>query len=258
MHPILFHVWKFPVYSYGFLTCLAFVLASLYLSRVIAKSKEKLISQGELDCLLLLIIVLGFVGSKLLYIITELRHFILYPLDIFRSLNGGFVYYGGFISVIVGMIIYSRRKKINFLKLCDFFAPGLALGHAIGRIGCFFAGCCHGKESNLPWAVMFNDKNSVAVTGVHLHPTQLYESLGNFLLFILLYFYSKKERKAGVPIAIYLIGYAVLRFVIEFFRGDDRGMQYLGLSISQIISIFLLIGGIFIFISRASSKTSVD
>jgi phosphatidylglycerol:prolipoprotein diacylglycerol transferase len=247
MHPILFRtwIWKLPIYSYGFLTCLAFVVASLYLSRVIAKSKEKIISQGELDFLLLLIIIFGLLGSKLLYIITELQDFILYPLNFFKFLNSGFVYYGGFISVIVCMLIYSRRKKINFLKLCDFFAPALALGHAIGRIGCLFAGCCHGKESNLPWAVMSS--------GVYLHPTQLYESLGNFLLFAFLYFYSKKEHKAGMPIAIYLMGYAVLRFVVEFFRGDDRGMQCLGLSISQIISVFLLIIGVFIVKRKASN-----
>jgi phosphatidylglycerol:prolipoprotein diacylglycerol transferase len=101
---------------------------------------------------------------------------------------------------------------------------------------------------------MFNDRGPLSSIGVHLHPVQLYESLGNFLLFAFLYFYSKKERKAGMSIAIYIIGYAVLRFVVEFFRGDDRGMQCLGLSISQIISVFLLITGI--FISRTSSKTS--
>ena len=133
------------------------------------------------------------------------------------------------------------------MKLGDFFIPALALCHAIGRIGCFFSGCCYGKESNLPWAVVFEDKHSSAVIGVHLHPTQIYEALGNFLLFIFLHFYSKKEHNTGMTFALYFMCYAVLRFIVEFFRGDNREIQYFGLSVSQIISIFLFVIGVCIY-----------
>jgi phosphatidylglycerol:prolipoprotein diacylglycerol transferase len=250
VHPILFSIWKLTVFSYGFFVALAFIASISYLSHSLAKSKKKIVSEDELYSLFLYVVIFGFTGSKLLFVIINLQEFILYPLDIFKLWKGGLVHYGGFIAAIIYMIIYSKRKKIRLFELCDFFVPALALGHAIGRIGCFFAGCCYGKESNLPWAVMFSDKNSLAVIGAHLHPTQLYESLGNFLLFIFLYFYSKKEYKTGMPVAIYFIGYAVLRFTVEFFRGDYRGLQYLGLSISQVISVFLFITGVFILCKK--------
>ncbi|GHT54408.1 prolipoprotein diacylglyceryl transferase [Endomicrobiia bacterium] len=256
MHPIFFSIWKFTAYFYGLFVGLAFIASNLYLSYSLTKSKNKIISQDKLDSLFIFIPILGAIGARVLFVITNLQEYILYPLSIFKFWKGGFVYYGGFISVMVYIIIYSKRKKIHLFKLCDFFAPALALGHAIGRIGCFFAGCCYGKESNLPWAVTFNNEDSVALQGVRLHPTQLYESLGNLLLFICLHFYSKREHKAGTPIAIYFICYAVLRFIIEFFRGDDRGMQYFGLYISQVISIFLFITGVIILV--VSLKTSKD
>jgi phosphatidylglycerol:prolipoprotein diacylglycerol transferase len=141
--------------------------------------------------------------------------------------------------------MYVRIKKISILKLGDFFVPSLALGHAIGRIGCFFAGCCYGKETDVAWSVVFRDKNSSAVLNVHLHPTQLYEALGNFLIFFFLYFYSKKEHEKGFLVSFYFISYAVLRFIVEFFRGDlDRWRQCVGLSISQILSLILFIIGV--------------
>ncbi|GHT38273.1 prolipoprotein diacylglyceryl transferase [Endomicrobiia bacterium] len=254
MHPIFFSIWKFTAYSYGLFVGVAFIASNLYLSHSLAKSKNRIISQDELYSLFLYLIIFGYTGSRLLFVITKLQEYILHPLSIFKFWTGGFVHYGGLISATVCIIIYSKRKKIHLFKLCDFFAPALALGHAIGRIGCFFAGCCYGKESNLPWAVTFNNEDSGALQGVRLHPTQFYESLGNLLLFVCLHFYSKKEHKAGTPTAIYFMCYAVLRFIIEFFRGDDRGMQYFGLSISQVISIFLFIAGVIVLI--VSLKTS--
>jgi phosphatidylglycerol:prolipoprotein diacylglycerol transferase len=190
--------------------------------------------------------IFGVAGARLFFIFTNSNEFILYPLNIFKIWQGGLVYYGGFIAVIILAYAYTKIKKILLLKLCDFFAPALALGHALGRIGCFFSGCCYGKESSLPWAVVFINEHSLAVRGKPLHPTQLYESFANFLLFVFLHFYSKKEHKPGVSFAVYITIYAVLRFVIEFFRGDYRGVQCFGFSISQIISIFLFIIGVFI------------
>jgi len=246
MHPILFAFGKFTIYTYGFFVSLAFTVAFFYLLYSIKKSKEKIIQEDNFYSLFTYMIILGIVGGRLLFILTDLKYFILSPLDVFKIWQGGLVYYGGFISVLIFICIYARRRKIILLELGDFFAPALALGHAIGRIGCFFAGCCYGKVSNLPWAIIFRDEHSLAVRGIPLHPTQLYESLANFLLFILLHFYSKKENKTcGISFAIYLIGYAISRFIIEFFRDDYRGANYLGFSISQIISVFLFITGVF-------------
>jgi phosphatidylglycerol:prolipoprotein diacylglycerol transferase len=251
MHPIIFSIGKLTIFSYGLFVALAFFTAITYLLNQIKKSKEKVLSQDELYSLFIYIIVSGIIGARLLFVFSNPQDFVLDPMSIFKLWEGGLTYYGGFISAAIFVLAYVRVKKISILTLGDFFAPALVLGHAIGRIGCFFAGCCYGKETNVAWSVVFRDKNSLAVLGVHLHPTQLYESLGNFLIFFLLYFYSKKEHKKGFFVSFYFISYAVLRFVVEFFRGDpDRGRQYFSLSVSQILSLILFIIGVSIICKK--------
>ncbi|MCA6071077.1 MAG: prolipoprotein diacylglyceryl transferase [Endomicrobium sp.] len=247
MHPILFSFGGITVFSYGFIVALAFVAAFSYLSHSLSKSKERMFLQDELYSLVARMIVFGVIGSRFLFILINLREFMSAPLDIFKIWKGGLVYYGGLFAALVFITMYAKEKKIQIFELVDFFVPALALGHAIGRIGCFFAGCCYGRESNLPWSVVFEDKHSLAVVGAHLHPTQIYEALGNFALFMFLHFYSKKEHKTGAVLALYFMCYAVLRFIVEFFRGDYRGIQYFGLSISQATSIFLFITGVCIY-----------
>jgi phosphatidylglycerol:prolipoprotein diacylglycerol transferase len=251
MHPIIFSFGKLTIFSYGLFVALAFFTAITYLSKQIKKSKEKILSQDELYSLFIYITVSGIIGARLLFVFSNPQDFVLDPMSVFKLWEGGLTYYGGFISAAIFVLAYVRIKKISILKLGDFFAPALALGHAIGRIGCFFAGCCYGKETNVAWSVVFRDKNSLAALGVHLHPTQLYESFGNFLIFFLLYFYSKKEHKKGFLVSFYFISYAVLRFVVEFFRGDpDRVGQYFGLSVSQILSLILFIIGVSIICKK--------
>jgi phosphatidylglycerol:prolipoprotein diacylglycerol transferase len=246
MYPILFSFGKFTIYTYGFFVAVAFLTAVFYLSYSLKKSKEKIISQDDLNSLVLYVIVSAVIGARLFFILIDLDEFILSPLDIFKVWQGGLVYYGGFISALICIYVYARKKKIVILALGDFFTPALALGHAIGRLGCFSVGCCYGKASSVPWAVVFTNEHSFAVKGVPLHPTQLYESFANLLLFVVLHFYSRKDHKPGTLCAVYLISYALLRFIIEFFRDDYRGIQYLGFSISQIISFVLFIIGVFI------------
>ncbi|MDR1086664.1 MAG: prolipoprotein diacylglyceryl transferase [Endomicrobium sp.] len=255
MHPILFSFGKLTIFSYGFFYALALFTSITYLSSQLKKSKDKSFSQNGLYSLCLYIIIFEIFGARLFFVLTNPQDFVLNPLDVFKLWEGGLVYYGGLIFAALFLLVYVRVKKISILKLGDFFAPALALGHAIGRIGCFLAGCCYGKETNVPWSVVFKDKNSLAVIGVHLHPTQLYEAFGNFLIFILLYFYLKKEHKKGIILAAYFILYAVLRFIVEFFRGDPGGgVQYFGLSISQAVSIFLFIIGVFIVCKNKKKK----
>jgi phosphatidylglycerol:prolipoprotein diacylglycerol transferase len=255
MHPILFSIGKLTIFSYGFFYALALFMSVTYLSNQLKKSKEKIFSQDELYSLFLYIIITEVIGARLFFIFANLQEFTANPINAFKLWEGGLVYYGGLIAATMFLLIYVNIKKISILKLGDFFIPALALGHAIGRIGCFLAGCCYGKETNVPWAVVFKDKNSSAVIGVHLHPTQLYEAFGNFLIFIFLHFYSKKNPQKGQITALYFISYAILRFTIEFFRGDlDRGSQYFGLSISQIVSICLFIIGVFIVCKSKKRK----
>ncbi|MDR1784373.1 MAG: prolipoprotein diacylglyceryl transferase [Endomicrobium sp.] len=247
MHPILLSLGSFKIYTYGFFVALAFMTTIFYLSYSMKSSKKKLISYDELYSLFMYMVIFAIIGARSFFVFINLKDFFLNPLDIFKIWKGGLVYYGGFIGAVVFMLVYAKKKNIIIFKLGDFFAPALALGHAIGRIGCFFAGCCYGKASDLPWAVTFTNKYSLAVREVRLHPTQLYEFIVNFLLFMFLHFYSKKNSKtSGMSLVIYLISYTLARFIIEFFRDDYRGMKCFGFSISQIISVFLFIIGVLI------------
>jgi phosphatidylglycerol:prolipoprotein diacylglycerol transferase len=140
-------------------------------------------------------------------------------------------------------LIYIRRVGLPLWTTCDVFAPGIALGHVIGRFGCFFAGCCFGKPTSLPWAITFTDPFAAANVGtplnVPLHPTQLYEAGAEFLILALLLSTERLGRRfAGRTFWLYMLLYAVSRFVIEFFRGDERGAVGV-LSTSQFISVLL-------------------
>jgi phosphatidylglycerol:prolipoprotein diacylglycerol transferase len=251
MYPVLFSFGNFKIFSYGLFVALAFIISMYYLSYSLNKLKSKIFSQEKLYSFFVYLFFFGILGARAFYILINLKEYIVSPLDIFKVWQGGLVYYGGFIAVVVFSIIYCKVRNIQVLFLGDFFSPALALGHAIGRIGCFFAGCCYGKETNMPWGVVFKDKESLAILGEHLHPTQIYESLGNLFIFFILLFYMKKERKVGNVFAVYLILYAILRFVVECFRGDDRGLYYFQLSISQNISIILVVIGVFIICKKS-------
>ncbi len=199
---------------------------------------------GGFDGVMLLACTLigALAGSKLLYIIVEAK-------DIFSSRDGllgaisggGFVFYGGLIGVIGATALYCRRSGIAISAFFDSFTAPMCLGHALGRVGCFFAGCCYGCETNLPIGVMYPE-NGIAPTGVPLLPTQLMEACFLIILFAVLLDLSKK-RARGFLSSIYLISYGAWRFIIEFFRRDDRG-SILSLSTSQFISIFLILIGI--------------
>ncbi|MDR1417560.1 MAG: prolipoprotein diacylglyceryl transferase [Endomicrobium sp.] len=254
MYPVLFSFGGLKIFSYGLFVAVAFITSMHYLSYSLSKLKSKIFTQDELYTFFVYLVFFGIVGARVFYVLTNLKDYITNPLDIFKVWQGGLVYYGGFITIVTFSIIYCKVKNIQILLLGDFFSPALALGHAIGRIGCFFSGCCYGRETNMPWSVVFKDKQSLAVLGQHLHPTQIYESLGNLFIFLILLFYMKKVRETGTVFAVYLILYAILRFVVEYFRGDDRGMYYFGFSISQNISIILFVVGVFIYARKATLR----
>ncbi|MDR2676813.1 MAG: prolipoprotein diacylglyceryl transferase [Endomicrobium sp.] len=255
MYPILFDFGIFKIYSYGFFVAIAFIVSFLYLLYSIRKSKEKIISENDLSSLSIYIAIVSIIGARLFFVFIDNLNSIITlspSMIIFKLWHGGLVYYGAFISATFFILIYIKIKKISLFKLSDLFAPALALGHAIGRIGCFFAGCCYGKKvDNIPSLLStFINNISLKTNGALLHPTQLYEAFTNFLLFLFLHFYSKRKHKSGVLFAFYLIYYAFVRFNIEFLRGDYRGVKYYNFSISQIISIFLFIVGILITLCK--------
>lgn len=191
-----------------------------------------------------------YLGAKFLYILTLLPGFISYrriilqnPSLLLSLLTGGFVFYGGLIGGILGIYLYCRIYRIEVLRMLDLLIPSIPFIHGFGRLGCFFAGCCYGIPYNGPGHVIFH--NSVAAPNeVPLFPTQLLESGLNFLAALILFLLSRKKRKPGNITGFYLIYYALLRFILEFYRGDlERGI-ILGLSLSQWISLAIIPVGI--------------
>lgn len=186
-------------------------------------------------------LIFGMLGAKLLFFITEIKDILEDP-SILLSLSEGFVVYGGIIGGIFGAYLYCRWKKLPVWKYFDIAAPSLALAQGFGRIGCFMAGCCYGRETSAWYGVTF-EHSPFAPNHVSLIPTQLISSAADFLHFFLLLWITKKRKTEGIVVSFYLIFYSIGRFLIEMLRNDPRGSVSF-LSTSQFISIFTLIIGI--------------
>jgi phosphatidylglycerol:prolipoprotein diacylglycerol transferase len=173
--------------------------------------------------------------------------------DVTFLLTHGFVFYGGLIGAVAGIFIYSKQFRLRTWHLIDGLIPSVPLIHAIGRIGCFCAGCCFGQPTAPPWGVYFR-ADSVAPHGVALFPVQLLESALNFILFVALFAYSRKPRADKQITGLYVAGYGVIRFALEFFRGDsDRGVFWL-LSTSQWISLVIIPIGLYFVLKHAKKR----
>ena len=194
-------------------------------------------------------------GAKLLYWITEWKSIAADPSFMRYTLADGFVVFGGIIGGIGTAILYCRAKGLKFLPFFDTLMPSVALAQGFGRIGCFLAGCCYGKETGSPLSVTFTD-SSFAPNGVALVPTQIYSSILDFLNYFILLIILKNQKKDGETAAAYLIFYSAGRFVLEFFRGDLARGNVGALSTSQFISIFTFAAGIFMlaFFIRRGQK----
>ena len=256
MYPELFRIGNFPINTYGLLLALAFLSALLIAAKLAARDglpRERVYDLG------LWMLLAAIVGSKVLMLFTEPEYrenpLRLVSLDFLRS---GGVFYGGFIGALVVGYFLMRRYKLPWWKTADAFAPGIALGNAIGRQGCFAAGCCWGKPTTLPWGVEFTQAGHEVTgvpLGVHLHPTQLYESFGALLIFFFLLWLHRRKRFSGQVILFYAVLYAVMRFTIEIFRDDPRGdilglTTLTGLSTSQMLSIIIGVWGLVTLILR--------
>lgn len=242
MHPILFEIYDTKIQSYGFFIALGYI-SSLLLGIYLAKSRKRA-TEPFLD-LALISILFGVIGARGFFLVTNLQYFEKYPSEIFNFWSGGLVFYGGFIVAMLANIIYLRWRKIPIAETFDICAPALALGHAIGRIGCLLAGCCHGSTCHWPWAVTMNtDLVDPMLRNIPIHPVQAYESITLIALSMILFFIVKKNRlKAGGASLVYLMGYSTIRFILEYFRGDSiRGfLLEPWISTSQGISIFIFI-----------------
>src|SRR5256885_6770510 len=241
MYPRLLELGPITVYTYGVLLAAAYLLG-LKLAMVRAKSRG--LDEARVLDLGIYIIISALIGAKLLLLVTDYQTFKNDPRELLTLARSGGVFYGGLILAVVVALWYIRRVGLPLWPTCDVFAPGIALGHVVGRFGCFFAGCCYGKPTTKPWGITFTDpfaqSNVGTPLGVPLHPTQLYEAGAELLILIILLVTERKGRPfPGRTFWLYMLLYAVSRFVIEFFRGDDRGTVG-ALSTSQFISVLLV------------------
>lgn len=241
MYPVFLQIGSFELATYGVMTAMGYIAASLYL---LPRAQKINLDKDTFWNLIFILFVGALIGAKLLFIIVswpELGVTLAEKITtIIKNFRYGFVFFGGLIVAVIALLWYMRHKKLPILKTSDFLIVGVPLGHALGRIGCFCAGCCYGRPTSMPWGVTFTNPHALIppeLMGIALHPTQLYESAGNLLLFILLHFAYKRPHKDGAILVTYIFAYSLMRFVIEFFRGDFRGNFLFGMSPSQCISL---------------------
>ena len=235
MHPILFKIGPFEVYTYGALLAIAFLVA-IYIA---AKQAEREGLNPEFAGDMGIVVILSsIVGARLFYILFyDLQNTLNNPAELLKLRQTGLVFYGGLIFAVAAGLAYSRMKKVSLPVVLDIAAPSIAIGQAIGRIGCFTSGCCYGRATQIPWAVTFPHLGHPA------HPTQIYESVTMFAILLGLIWFRKRKTRNGQVAWLYLVMYASARFVIEFFRGDNPQIL-MGLTVSQVISLVALIGAI--------------
>lgn len=203
------------------------------------------------------------IGAKLVYLLTVIPEVVsnfsyvkTHIPETLMYMFGGYVFYGGLIGAILGYLFYCKYFQINFSKLINVIAPVIPLVHSFGRIGCFLGGCCYGIEYHGKFAVHFPENEFVSeLNNVPRFPVQLLESGVNFILFIILMFYGRKTRKEGSILGIYLICYSLIRFSLEFLRGDVERGVFLGVSTSQWISLILIPIGIYLIIRKTKTET---
>jgi phosphatidylglycerol---prolipoprotein diacylglyceryl transferase len=255
--PQLFHIGNFALPTYGFLVALG-VLTGLTVITKMAPSQK--IDPDDAWNLGVLVVLAAIVGAKVLLIINDFSWYAAHPSEIFSlsMLQAGGVFYGGVIAALATAALYMRKHHMPALRTADLFAPGLALGHSIGRIGCFAAGCCYGKPTNHWWGVVFTNPLAAQISqtplNVRIEPTQLFESAFEFVNFLFLWWLLRHKKFEGQVMGAYLFLYGVWRFFIEFLRGDpDRGSMFGGaITGTQFISILLVIaGGILWWLRRA-------
>ncbi|MEI7751350.1 MAG: prolipoprotein diacylglyceryl transferase [Candidatus Omnitrophota bacterium] len=240
MKPILFSFGAIHLYSYGL--CIAIgVLLSIFLMKRRAL-KEGFPGPDDVLDMAFAVLVWGFLGARLFYVIQNFSYYRADPLKIFAVWEGGLIFYGGAIAAFLGLALKARKKKWPFWKILDFLVPYGALTHAFGRIGCFLNGCCFGKACDFPWAVRFPELPYA------VHPTQLYEAFYDLVLFAFLIQRRKRIRFEGEISLLYLLLYGMGRYTIEFLR--EPSWQWMGLTSNQWLSVVIVVTAFVLFQSR--------
>ena len=252
MHPVLFKIGNFSINTYGFFIAIGF-LAGIYVAKYFAKKEG--IKVDIIYDLVFFVLIWSIVFARLFYVIQYHEFYFQHPVEILKIWKGGLVYYGGLIGGVIAVLIYIKKYNLDKWLIGDIFLVSLPLGQFFGRLGCLSAGCCYGKPCHLPWAIVFKNPESLAPLNIPLHPTEMYHGLSNLIIFLFLFhFYRSGKRKFKGQIALmYGMLYSTGRFIVEFFRGDDRG-HILFFSIPQFISIIIFIISLIFYLILKNRK----
>ncbi len=252
MYPILVRFGELTLHTYGVLVASGFLLAVLLARR---EAHRTGIDPELILDLSFYLLLAALAGSRVFYVLGNWAEFAENPIDIIKFWRGGLVFYGGLIFALPIGVWYVRKHRLNFSVMADLMAPSIAIGQALGRLGCFSAGCCYGKPATGFCAVTFRDANSLAPLGIPLHPTQLYESAATFGIFLALIVMRRAKRFQGQLLWYYLLFYSTARFIIEFYRGDPRGWAIPNaLSTAQAIGIPVALLALIMILHKKSPR----
>ncbi|MGB8991829.1 MAG: prolipoprotein diacylglyceryl transferase [Desulfobaccales bacterium] len=249
MHPILFKIGLVTIYTYGFFLAVAFLCAIVVAGR---EAKRLGLPEGQFYDLCFYLVLAALVGSRILFILLEPGRFLSHPFKILALWEGGLDFQGGLFLALMVAVYYIYRHGWPWRPTLDALALGAPLGQFFGRIGCFMAGCCYGKPSDVPWAVTFTNPNTLCPLRVPVHPAQLYEGFLDLGVFMLLYWYKTRKHYSGQMLLLYLFLAGLVRFVVEFFRSpqDYRGPMFFGwMPLTQFLALglFLVCGGLLLY-----------
>lgn len=260
MYPILFEVGNWPVYSYGVLLAAAYLIG---LQLAVIRAKRAGVDPAKVMDLGIYLIIAALVGAKLMLIAVDWDYFRQQPRELLSLVRAGGVFYGGLIGAVAVGFFLVRRYKLNIWATGDLMAPGIALGHVVGRFGCLLAGCCYGRPTDVPWAITFTNPianaNVGTTLGVPLHPTQLYDAGAELIILAVLLLTERRGKPfAGRTFWLYIGLYAISRFVIEYYRGDIQRGTVGDMSTSQFVSLLLVPGALVMlwFLSRRPQPTA--
>ena len=264
MHPICFEIGGLQVHWFGVMMALGFLAGLLNWTWLGRRGGRDF---NYCSDLLFWVMVAGVLGARLAYVLANLADFLAEPATIFRIDQGGLIYYGGLLGAIAAMLVFARKKQESAWSVFDLVVTSVPLAHAFGRVGCVLNGCCFGRlHENWPairypsgslawWQHLHMDMiDRSALQSMPVHPVQLYESICNLLIYVLLVLVYRRHRRAGIVAATYLMVYPVVRFLLEFLRGDERLRYGTPLSVAQYMSILLFACGcaIMVRITRQS------
>jgi phosphatidylglycerol---prolipoprotein diacylglyceryl transferase len=238
MYPILFEFGGFQIRSYGVIVVLSFLLA-LWIS--MREASRKGLDPTLIQDFSIYAFFAGVIGARLYFVLfSEPAYFLAHPFEIFAVWKGGMGVIGSLIGGLVAAVWFSRKHGISLLRLADTLAPGLALGQTVGQFACLLNGDSYGRPTDLPWAITFTDPRSMAPLNIPLHPIELYEMAGYFLVFLLVWKVRKDYRVDGFALFTYLAAYGMVRFILDFFRGDPAMFAW-GIRAAQLFGAMMVL-----------------